>query len=183
MIRTFITAAAVLCCLLLCAPVSAQYGQGNSANNLFQQYTTSNGSATAGMYPAPHPVPNMGAQSYFTYQPLMPHEMMYQHSRNYYNYHNTGGYMGGYNSLNKTKVRWQSGASHIGELPFSTSLAGLQWKLHNKLYCIDGNCGGGGGLGLGSGGCRSGNCGGAVRGKLHGHGGRLRAGCASGNCN
>ena len=108
MIRTFIfaTALVAISCLTV-APASAQLGEGNTPNNLFMQYTAGN----AGMYPAPHYAPSLGAQSYYTYQPLMPHEMMYQHSRNYYNYYNTGGYFGGNNALNKTSVRWQSGSA------------------------------------------------------------------------
>ena len=70
------------------APAIAQFGQGNSSNNLFQQYDIGG----VGMYPAPYYSPQLGAQSYYTYQPLMPHEMTYQHSRNYFNYYNTGGY-------------------------------------------------------------------------------------------
>lgn len=174
MIRNLLVASAfVALTCVAAAPVSAQFGQGNSANNLFSQYATADGpsTTTAGMYPAPHYVPPMGAQSYYTYQPLMPHEMMYQHSRNYYNYYNTGGYMGGYDSLNKTKVRWQSGTNHIGPLPFSSSAAGLNYRFHKRFYDLDG------GSRHGSRGCSGGNCGSRVRGRLHG-----KVGCASGDC-
>lgn len=166
MIRSYFVAIACIATTIAVAPASAQFGHGNSPNNLFSQYTTLNGSTTAGMYPAPHPAPLMGAQSYYTYQPLMPHEMMYTHNRNYYNYYNTGGYMGANNALNKTTVRWQSGYNHMAPLPFSTGLSKLHWNFNNRRYCIDGNCGGGG----------------AVRG--HFRGGHLRGGlgCASGNC-
>ena len=70
-------------CLIAVALVSnsavAQTSQGNLPNTLFSQYTTqgSASSATAGMYPAPHPVPQNVGSSYYTYQPLMPHEHMY----------------------------------------------------------------------------------------------------------
>jgi hypothetical protein len=129
---------------LAAAPASAQFGQGNSANNLFSQYVTPDGPnmTTAGMYPAPYDSPQLGAQSYYTYQPLMPHEMMYQHSRNYFNYYNTGGYFGGgCDSLNKTQVRWQSGTNHMGPLRFSSSLSGISYKFHKRRYNLDQNCG------------------------------------------
>ena len=178
MIRSYFVAIAFVAGLLMVSPASAQFGQGNSNNDLFSQYATSNGTSTAGMYPAPHPSPYLGAHSYYTYQPLMPHEMMYTHSRNYFNYYNTGGYYGAHNALNKTKVRWQSGPNHIGNLPMSSFGAGLNWKLHNRLYCIDGKCG------PAVGGCASGDCGsgGAVRGHFHGRGRVRGGGCASGNC-
>jgi len=170
MIRKLLLATAVVAfSSLVAAPVSAQFGDGNSANNLFSQYTTPDGPnmTTAGMYPAPYDSPRLGAQSHYTYQPLMPHEMMYQHSRNYYNYYNTGGYMGGQNSLNKTSVRWQSGSNHMGPLPFSTGFGGFSYKLHDRIYDING-----GGRGLHSGG--------RVRG---GHRLRGGVGCADGSCN
>ena len=69
---------------LTAAPAMAQFGQGNSSNNLFQQYDI----AGVGAYPAPHYSPQLGAQSYYTYQPLYPHELTYQHNRNYFNYYN-----------------------------------------------------------------------------------------------
>lgn len=168
--KVLFAATAVVCFCVTAAPVSAQFGQGNSANHLFSQYQTGAGpnATTAGMYPAPYDSPQLGAQSYYTYQPLMPHEMMYQHSRNYFNYYNTGGYMSGFDSLNKTKVRWQSGSNHMGPLPLTTSLGGgLNYWLHSKVYCLGGNCGGSGGL----------------RGHLQGRRGfRGGFGCASGNC-
>ena len=173
MIRKLMLASALMVCTcVMVAPVSAQFGQGNSANNLFSQYSTGGvGSTTAGMYPAPYDSPRLGAQSHYTYQPLMPHEMMYQHSRNYYNYYNSGGYYGGNDSLNKTKVRWQSGTNHMGNLPLASPLGGLNYKLHKRMYCLDGNCDGGGGRVHGGGGR------GRARGRLHGG-----FGCTNGNC-
>jgi len=151
-----------VCCLVAVSLVSetsfAQTSQGNLPNHLFSQYTTQGGasSATAGMYPAPHPVPGNVGSSYYTYQPLMPHEMMYSHSRNYFNYYNDSSYYGGGGSLNITSVKWQNGCS--GQAPFPGSgqlLQGLQYKLAKKAYCIGGDCGGGGGGHFGGGGLRS----------------------------
>jgi hypothetical protein len=166
MIRILIVATALVACTCVAAtPVSAQFGQGNSPNNLFSQYVTPDGPnmTSSGMYPAPHYSPPLGAQAYYTYQPLMPHEMMYQHSRNYYNYYNSGGYYGGNDSLNKTSVRWQSGSNHMGPLPCMHGLGGLGYKIHKRKYCLDGECEGKshcgrirgirGGVGCSDGGC------------------------------
>jgi hypothetical protein len=188
-IRNYVIATAFTAAMFVAAaPVSAQFGTGNSPNNLFSQYATQPGasSTTAGMYPAPHYVPAQMGQSYYTYQPLMPHEMMYQHSRNYYNYYNTGGYNGGNDSLNKTTVRWQSGYNHMGHMPFSGALAqSLKWKCNKKRYCLDGGCDGSSVFGRH--GCIGGHC-------LHGSrcdgdcysdasgGESLEGGCAGGGC-
>lgn len=154
---------AAICMIAMSADVNAQFPSGNYQSPLFSQYSTQGaGNSSAAMYPAPHYSPSLGAQSYYTYQPLMPHEMMYQHSRNYYNYYNTGGYYGGGNALNKTSVRWQAGNSHMGPMPFSAGLSGLSYRFNSRRYCLGDNCGGSGGrvrrIGNG-GGCETGNCG------------------------
>ena len=174
-------------CLIAVSLVSeasfAQTSGGNLPNHLFSQYTTQGGasSATAGMYPAPHSVPQNVGSSYYTYQPLMPHEMMYTHSRNYFNYHNDSSYYGGGGSLNITSVRWQNGSSGVGPFPGSNQrLAGLQYKLAKKAYCIGGGCdGGGGGLSLGGGGLGLGGGGLSLGGGLRGRIGGLVGGCAT----
>ena len=177
MVRNLFVATAFVACFCVVAPVSAQFGQGNSPNNLFSQYITPNGPnmTTAGMYPAPHDSPRLGAQSYYTYQPLMPHEMMYQHSRNYYNYYNSGGYYGGSpDSLNKTTVRWQSGTNHMGPLPFCGKLGGHHYKRASRIYRLNANSDGGRHRShrhRGNSGCVGGNC------KVHGD--VQSCGCAS----
>ena len=103
--------------------------QTRGPDNLFAQYYTQPGASqvAAEMYPAPHPVPNHVGNSYYTYQPLMPHEMMYAHKRDYYRYYagpdsfycnqcGGGTYRGGY-GVTKTSVRWQHGCHHIAPLP------------------------------------------------------------------
>lgn len=167
MVRNFLVAMAMVVGMsMVAAPAAAQFGNGNSANNLFSQYSTQPGASMtqAGMYPAPHDVPEHVGHSYYTYQPLMPHEMMYQHTRNYYNYYNTGGYYGGYDALNKTTVRWQSGTNHMGPLPFSGALEqAIHWRHQKKRYCLGGDCGGIGrrrGIHSVGSSCASGNCGG-----------------------
>ena len=144
----------------------ASADQANAQAPLFSQYTTQGaGSPSAAAYPAPHWSPILGGESYYTYQPLMPHEMMYQHSRNYYNYYD-GGFKGGGQGLVKTSVRWQAGNNHMGPLPFSTGVSGALYRVKARRYNIPGgNSGIGGGLGSG-------------------RGGRLRGGfgCSNGTC-
>lgn len=174
MIRFFLPAAAFVAVIAVSAgTASAQFGQGNSPNNLFAQYYTQPGASMveAGMYNAPHWVPSNVGHTYYTYQPLMPHEMMYQHSRNYYNYYNTGGYYGAPNALNQTTVKWQSGTNHMGPLPFSGNIVqSAKWKWHKHRFCLDGSCGP--------------NLGSRLHGAVHGLGSRLHApgGCLGGNC-
>lgn len=172
--KLFIATAFVAVTCLAAAPVSAQFGDGSSPNYLFSQYATPNGPnmTTSGMYPAPHYSPQLGAQSYYTYQPLMPHEMMYQHSRNYYNYYNTNSYnnCGAPDSLTKTSVRWQSGPHHIA--PLHHKRCGLGYRIHSRKYglnnCPDGDC--------------NDDCGSTGCGRGHGHLGHRRHGCHGGDC-
>ena len=160
--------ACVAAVMLASIAVSANQAQAQQAP-LFSQYTTQGaGSPSAAMYPAPHWSPILGAESYYTYQPLMPHEMMYQHSRNYYNYYD-GGYKGGGQGLIKTSVRWQAGNNHMGPLPFSTGLSGAIYRLNARKYNIPGGTGAGGD-------CNTG-VGGGLRSRLRGG-----FGCASGTC-
>jgi hypothetical protein len=58
------------------------------------------GGYPAEMYPAPKPTPPIVGHVYYTYQPFMPHEMMYRHSRHYYNFYDGG------RGLNHTTVHW-----------------------------------------------------------------------------
>ncbi len=141
--------------------------EGSAQQNLFGQYSTYGANQVeASAYPAPHAVPPHVGGSLYTYQPLMPHEMMYTHARNYY--HLTGGperyyadpygshwYRGG-SSINVTKVRWQSGANSFSPLPFSAwPLAPLHYKWSKHRYMSGGHH-----FGHGGGGCSTGNCGG-----------------------
>ena len=170
--RTTLAALAMFAALAFVSQTaSAQIGDGNLPNYLFSQYTTQGqGATSAGKYVAPHPVPAHVGHSYYTYQPLMPHEMTYEHERNYYNYYNDNSFKGGGPSLNVTSVRWQNGHGSYRPLPFSNYyLSKLQYGVAQHAYGL----GGGGGLGLG-GGLNLG--GGGLRSRLKGR-------CASGNCN
>ena len=162
MIRFACLVATTLVCLALSAD------QANAQAPLFSQYTTQGaGSPSAAAYPAPHWSPILGGESYYTYQPLMPHEMMYQHSRNYYNYYD-GGFYGGGQGLIKTSVRWQAGTAHMGPLPFSTGVSGVLYRAKSRKYNIPSGDSAGGGLGS----------------RLGGHGRCLRGkcGCLNGGC-
>ena len=79
----------------------------------------------ASMYPAPMPVPARVGQTQYTYQPLLPHEHMYRHSRVYYNSHGTRDMfysdpcrnrMRG-TTYTKTSVIWGWGGNHLTPLP------------------------------------------------------------------
>ena len=144
MIQKFFVAIVCLIAVSLVSETSfAQTSQGTLPNYLFSQYTTqgSASTATSAMYPAPHPVPRNVGGSYYTYQPLMPHEHMYVHSRNYFNYYNDSSYYGGGGSLNITSVRWQNGSTGLAPLPFSNQrLQKLQYRFAKRAYCIGGGC-------------------------------------------
>ena len=65
-----------------------QYGNPDLFYNF---YVNGNcGGVPAGMYPAPGPVPTHVGHVYYTYQPFMPHELMYQHHRSYHRYYDGG---------------------------------------------------------------------------------------------
>lgn len=57
------------------------------------------GGTAAELYPAPLPAPPLVGYTYITYQPMMPHEMLYRHSRTYYRHQPCGGWV-------QTKVHW-----------------------------------------------------------------------------
>ena len=42
------------------------------------------GGVPSQMYLSPHPTPPLVGHTWITYQPLMPHEFLYKHARNYY---------------------------------------------------------------------------------------------------
>jgi len=58
------------------------------------------GGGGALMYSAPGLVPGHVGHSYYTYQPLYPHEYLYKRTRTYHRYYNCG------QGLNRTKVQW-----------------------------------------------------------------------------
>ncbi len=58
------------------------------------------GGVGAQLYVCPLPTPPLVGHTYVTYEPLMPHEFLYRHSRTYLRRHPGGGWT-------KTIVTWQ----------------------------------------------------------------------------
>ncbi len=74
------------------------YGQPDLFYNYYAWPScTGNG---AELYVSPRPVPPHVGHTHITYQPLMPHEFMYAHSRTYHRYYNGG------QGLNRTHVSY-----------------------------------------------------------------------------
>ncbi len=79
-------------CANATAEVEGRYKRSisyQSKNDLFYNYyegpsAGAFGGATAQMYISPLPVPANVGHTYITYQPLMPHEMLYHHHRSHY---------------------------------------------------------------------------------------------------
>jgi len=103
---TLIAAALVACASLLDATsstASAQQGQTYYGNpDLFYNfYAQANGGGVgAQMYISPGPVPAEMGHTYYTYQPFMPHELLYKHQRTYHRYYDDG------RGFTRTHVRW-----------------------------------------------------------------------------
>ena len=76
----------------------------NSPDLFYNYYQGANAEHTAGMYPAPYAIPSITGQTYFTYQPFLPHEYMYSHSRSYYRMYNFN------RRLNRTHVTYKPNA-------------------------------------------------------------------------
>jgi hypothetical protein len=77
-------------------------GRTHGQPDLFYNYYVPGGpgGVPTAMYLAPRPVPPLVGHTYFTYQPLLPHEYMYQHQRKYYRYYDCG------TGLTRTRVRY-----------------------------------------------------------------------------
>lgn len=96
--------------------------------NYYAQPGPYNGAA-AGMYTCPRPVPPFVGQTWVTYQPWMPHEMMYKHERSYYTYNPGAGWR-------RTNVRYGTCGLRLEDcvmdlrFPMSNNI----WGLHNDFY-------------------------------------------------
>jgi len=80
----------------------------------------------AALYPAPRPTPVLVGHTYVTYQPLMPHEFLYQHRRTYYRRNPGAGWT-------KTTVSWGNNLLNPGLIlqpPRANRMttAGLKWE-------------------------------------------------------
>lgn len=76
------------------------YTEASQPDVFYNLYVPNNMGSAAAAYPAPYPTPSLIGHTYYTYQPLMPHEFLYHHHRTYRQYYNGG--MG----MNRTKVHW-----------------------------------------------------------------------------
>lgn len=69
---------------------------------------------TANMYISPMPVPANVGHTYTTYQPLMPHEYLYKHTRSHYTYNQGAGWT-------RSKIRYRT---------YGLRLDHMLWKLN-----------------------------------------------------
>ena len=76
-----------------------EYGQPDLFYNFYVDPSCS--TVGAQMYMAPGPVPPHVGHTYYTYQPLMPHEMLYKHKRTYHRYYDEG------RGLTRTHIRYR----------------------------------------------------------------------------
>jgi hypothetical protein len=102
MLRTFRrwTCAALLAGFVLSASVASATepncphcrDTGHGHPDLFHNYWVPAGCGQVGaqLYVAPTDVPPVVGHTYITYQPLMPHELLYQHHHTYYRYYDGG---------------------------------------------------------------------------------------------
>jgi len=101
--------------------LTAQAGEGlyrqsisyqNKSDLFYNFYEGPNPSGvTAGMYVSPRPVPPRVGHTYFTYQPLMPHEYLYRHTRTHYAYQPGAGWT-------RAKVRYRTGGLRLDNFWF-----------------------------------------------------------------
>jgi hypothetical protein len=79
--------------------VGARHG---TSGDLFYNYYVAPSCYSPGavLYPCPVPTPPVIGHTYITYQPLMPQEFLYQHSRTYHTKNDGAGWT-------KTTVKWR----------------------------------------------------------------------------
>lgn len=75
-----------------------EYGQPDLFYNFYTQGAANQ--ANAQMYVSPIPVPPHVGQTYITYQPFSPHEMLYKHHDRFHNYYDGG------RGMNRTHVAY-----------------------------------------------------------------------------
>ena len=108
-----VVALTVVACAAVCSTAVARaewegdYCGPYSRPDLFYNYyvppvpcSTYPGAVGAQLYVSPRPVPPWVGHTYITYQPLLPHEFLYQHRRTYYRGH------GPHGGLTRTSVWW-----------------------------------------------------------------------------
>lgn len=91
-----------------------QYGQPDLFYNFYTQGAANR--ANAQMYVSPVPVPPHVGQTYLTYQPFHPHEMLYKHHDRFHNYYDGG------RGMNRTHVSYYYP-------PVRTGLSNFYWNV------------------------------------------------------
>lgn len=104
-LRVTLVLAAFLVALQFVADDSPQayaVGRQRTAPDLFYNYYVPPGPCGVGaqLYVCPVPTPPLVGHTYYTYQPLMPHEFLYPHSRTYWRFHSDG-------RATRTLVSWR----------------------------------------------------------------------------
>lgn len=94
------TAAALVCSVQ--QAVAAGPGLVTGGYNNYYLPPDPNYGIGAQLYVSPRPTPPMVGHTYITYEPLAPHEFLYQHHRVYHRVHPDG-------SMTRVSVGWQSG--------------------------------------------------------------------------
>jgi len=85
------------CCGEMCPP----YGAPHRADLFYNYYLNNNCGVPAHMYTSPVQTPPHVGHTYFTYQPMYPHEWMYKHHRTYVNYYDNA------KRKNVVRVHWR----------------------------------------------------------------------------
>ena len=105
-LRVTLVLAAFLVALQFVADDSPQayaVGRQRASTDLFYNFYVPPGPCGgpgAPLYVSPVPTPPVVGHTYYTYQPLMPHEFLYPHSRSYMRYHPDG-------RMTRTLVWWR----------------------------------------------------------------------------
>jgi hypothetical protein len=98
-----VLAALLVALSLVPADACGQCARQRTAPDLFYNHYVAPGACGgvgAQLYLSPLPTPPLVGHTYYTYQPLMPHEFLYHHHRKYYRQHPNGGWT-------RTLVWWQ----------------------------------------------------------------------------
>lgn len=100
LLRTPIVIAALLAASGMIGSVATAQAGGPGGELFYNYYApVSPAGVSANMYPSPIPTPPHVGHTYITYQPLMPHEYLYQHHRVYWR-NNPGA------GMTRTSVSW-----------------------------------------------------------------------------
>lgn len=98
---SLIASAALVAAISMQTSVSAQEHGGVGPHLFANQYTQGYANQTsAQMYVAPVPVPAWVGHTYYTYEPLYPHEWTYAHTHRYHSYYDNN------RGLNRTRVTY-----------------------------------------------------------------------------